>query len=71
MKNSEFYPDSPISYIIEEGEISSGNTSPADTVKSTCTQTIDTGVKSGSPSPTLEPANPPKTFDCTHRQSGR
>ena len=30
--NSDFHPDSPISYTVEEGEISSGPTSPTDTV---------------------------------------
>ena len=57
LTNSDFIPDSPISYRVEEGEISSGQTSPADTVVDTSTQTMDTGVQAGSPaqSPTPEP----------------
>ena len=30
LTNSDFHPDSPISYTVEEAEISSGQTSPAD-----------------------------------------
>ena len=61
LTTSDFHPDSPISYTVEEDEISSDQTSLADTVVDTCTQTKDTGVQAGSPSqsPTPEPSNPP------------
>ena len=52
----EFKADSPLSYSVEEGEISSGATSPATIVDST---TMDTGVqtsaRSESPSPSERP----------------
>ena len=52
----EFKADSPLSYSVEEGEISSGATSPATIVES---NTMDTGVQTNtrpqSPSPSERP----------------
>ena len=46
MTSSEFQADSPFSYTVDEGEISSGATSPADTIVDT--HTMDTGVQTTS-----------------------
>ena len=49
LAKSELRPDSPLSYTVEEAEISSGQTSPAETIVDTSTQTMET--KDNAPSP--------------------
>ena len=49
LANNEFLTDSPIIYTVEEGEISSGHTSPAETIVSNSTQTMDTNDLAPSP----------------------
>ena len=56
MTNSEFQADSPISYTVEEAEISSGQTSPSDTIVDT--HTLDTGVQTTSQPQSLESSRP-------------
>ena len=41
----KFKPDSPLSYSVEEGEISSGATSPSSTATVVESNTMDTGVQ--------------------------
>ena len=60
-----FHPGLPIIYNVEEGEISSGHNSPADTEVDNCTQTMDTGVTF---TITCQLTEEP---DCPYRQSGR
>ena len=52
--NNEYQADSPISYTVEEGEISSGGTSSANTVDNTA-QTMDMAVQTTSPQAELTP----------------
>ena len=59
--NSDFHLDSPISYTVEEGEISSGPTSPTDTVVD-ITQTMDTGVQTTLPQPQSPASSRPQTL---------
>ena len=56
MTDNEFQVDSHISYTVEEGEISSGATSPADTIVET--HTMDTGVQTTSQPQSTEPSRP-------------
>ena len=51
LANNDFHPDSPIKYTVEEGEISLGQTSPAETVVDTSVQNIGCQDHGNAPSP--------------------
>ena len=44
LAKSETHPDSPLSFILEEVEISSGQTSPAETIVDNITRTTETNA---------------------------